>query len=80
MPLDTLQQFLGWCTAISFALLAIMTVAMWTMRSAAQGIHSRMFGLGEDDLQRAYFQYLAQFKIAAIIFNLVPYLALRMMA
>jgi len=32
------------------------------------------------DLARAYFQYLAQFKIAVIVFNLAPYIAMRLMA
>jgi hypothetical protein len=40
-------------------------------------LHAKMFGLSEEDLSRAYFQYLAQYKIAIFVFNLAPYLALR---
>jgi hypothetical protein len=36
-----------------------------------------MFGLSEDALSRAHFQYLAQYKVAIFVFNLAPYLALR---
>jgi hypothetical protein len=36
-----------------------------------------MFDLAEADLSRAYFQYLAQYKILIFVFNLMPYLALR---
>ena len=43
-------------------------------------LHGRMLGLSEDDLSRAYFQYLAQYKIAVFVFNLAPYLALRIVA
>jgi Family of unknown function (DUF6868) len=39
-----------------------------------------MFGLSEADLSRAYFQYLAQYKIAIFVLNLVPYVALEFMA
>ena len=43
-------------------------------------IHGSMFGLEEVEISRQYFQYLAQFKIAVLVFNLVPYIALRIMA
>ena len=42
--------------------------------------HSALFGLDEKDLGRAYFQYLAQYKIAIIVLNIAPYLALRIIA
>ena len=38
-----------------------------------------MFGLDQEDVLESYFTYLANFKIAIIVFNLVPYLSLRMM-
>ena len=40
-------------------------------------LHAGMFGLAEADLARAYFQYLAQYKIATFVFNIAPYFALR---
>jgi hypothetical protein len=40
-------------------------------------LHAKMFGLSEENLSRAYFQFLAQYEIAIIVFNLAPYLALR---
>ena len=43
-------------------------------------IHSNFFSLREDDLRRAYFDYLARYKIAIFIFNLAPYGALKLMA
>jgi hypothetical protein len=36
--------------------------------------------MDEKDLGRAYFQYLAQYKIAIIVLNIAPYLALRIIA
>ena len=43
-------------------------------------LHASLFGLSEGDWSRAYFQYLAQYKIAILVFNLAPYLALRIVA
>jgi hypothetical protein len=42
-------------------------------------IHARMFGVSEGDLPRIYFQYMAQYKTAVFVLNLVPYVALKML-
>ncbi len=73
---ETLREFLGWCTVINGAMLLIVSMFAGPMRGLIQGMHTRMFGLSEEDLSRAYFQYVAQYKIAILVFNLVPYLAL----
>ena len=78
--LESLTTFFGWCSVISTGVLVLTSAALLLMRGLIAGIHARMFGMTEADVSRAYFQYLAQFKIAVIVFNLVPYIALRMMA
>jgi hypothetical protein len=35
--------------------------------------------LSEVDLLRAYFQYMAQYKIVVLVFFLAPYVALKLM-
>ena len=79
MTIESVREFLGWCTAINLGILAITSIAMLPCRSWIIGLHGKMFGLDETSLNRAYFQYLANFKIAVIVFNLVPYLSLRIM-
>ena len=78
--LETLTAFLGWCTLINFGLLIIAAVAIVLMRGSISGIHSSMFRLEQNELSSAYFQYLANYKILIIVFNLVPYLALRIIS
>ena len=78
--METLTTFLGWCTAINFGMLLVASIMLAFMRGGMSKIHGKMFELSEVDLSRAYFQYLAQYKIAIFVFNLVPYVALRMMA
>ena len=77
MSAEALTALLGWTAIINIAILLISTLAVVSMRGTIIGIHSRLFGLDEKDLGRAYFQYLAQFKIAIIVLNIAPYLALR---
>ena len=78
--LEAVTSFFGWTTAINFVLLFVSSIMMITMRRAISRIHGRMFGLETTDLSRAYFQYLAQYKIAIIVFSLTPYIALKCMA
>ncbi len=78
--LDAITTFFGWTTAINFVLLFVLTITMIVARDAISRIHGRMFGLEPADLSRAYFQYIAQFKIAIIVFSLTPYVALKLMA
>jgi hypothetical protein len=80
MNIDQLTTFLGWAAIINIGLLLLSTVALLALRRPITQIHAHLFGLDEKDLGRAYFQYLAQFKIATIVFTIAPYLALRIIA
>jgi len=80
ISIEALTTFLGWSTVINFAILMITALLLIFMRGSISKIHTRMYGLSEKDLMRAYFQYLAQYKIAVIVFNMVPYIALKIMA
>ena len=78
--IETLTTFLGWTSVINFGMLIIASIFLTLMRSSISTIHSKLSGLSETDLSRAYFQFLAQYKMAIIVLNLVPYLALKIMA
>lgn len=80
VTLVELRELLGWASIINIAILLLSTLGVIAMRGAIAGIHSRLFGLDEKDLGRAYFQYLAQYKIAIIVLNIAPYIGLRIMA
>jgi hypothetical protein len=75
--MQTIREVLGWSTALNLGFLIFATAVLVVAGAPIKRLHAKMFGLSEDDLSRAYFQYLAQYKIAILVFNLVPYLALR---
>ncbi len=78
--LETLTAVLGWCTVLNSVLLALAALLTMAMRDSMIRIHARMFGVSEADLLRAYFQYMARYKIAILVLNLTPYLALKIIA
>lgn len=77
--LQTLTEFLGWASVINICILFISSIVLILMRESIMRIHSKMFGLDAAHLSSAYLQYLTQYKIAIFIFNLVPYIALKIM-
>ena len=77
LTLDTLTSLLGWSTLINMGFLMFATLALVLFKNSITILHGSLFGLDPGDLKRAYFQYLAQYKIVIIVFNLVPYLVLR---
>ena len=80
MTIEVITKFLGWTTVVNVGILLFSTVMLVAMRGTITTIHSRLFGLDEKDLGRAYFQYLGQYKIAIIVLNIAPYIALRIVA
>lgn len=80
MTNETLTELLGWASVVNIALLFISTIMVIAIRGPISKIHSSLFGLDEKDLGRAYFQYIAQYKIAIIVLNIAPYIALKIMA
>ncbi|MBN2647855.1 MAG: hypothetical protein JXR44_08720 [Thiotrichales bacterium] len=80
MSIEMLTEFLGWLSIINIAILLLSSLSLIAMRRTITQIHAKLFGLNEQDLGRLYFQYLAQYKIAVMVLNIAPYLALKLMS
>ena len=79
MSLKTLKTFFFWMTVINFLILLISTVGVVALTQEMKVIHSQMFQVPSDDLSQIYLEYLAWYKLLWMIFNLVPYISLRVM-
>lgn len=75
--LDNFTKFFGWCTVINVILYIFSAIMVIFMNGPISQIHAMIFGLTEVDVLHTYFQYLGQYKIAIFVFNLVPYIALK---
>ena len=78
--LQALTTFLGWCSVINVIALLVASLMLMLMRNFVAGIHGKMFGVSAEKMSLAYVQYLSNYKIAIIILNIVPYVALRIMS
>ena len=77
--ISVITEFLGWCSIINIVLLTLTAVFVVFFRGCIVNIHSKMFGLDKEKLPLLYFRYLANYKIAIIVFNIVPYIAFKIM-
>ncbi len=79
MTQDALTAFFGWMTVLNYGLLALMGLSLLALQGWASNLHARMFGLDTAVVRAAYFRFLANYKILATVFSLVPWLALKLM-
>jgi hypothetical protein len=78
--MNTLTEFLGWCSIINISILFLSTIALAVARKPVSRIHSKMFGVSETDLPLTYMQYPGNYKIAIIVLNIVPYITLKIIS
>ena len=79
MTHEFLTTFFGWMATLNIAVLLFTTVMILLLQDWIAGIHGRMFQMDRADVKRAYFRYLANYKILTLIFCIVPWLALKLM-
>lgn len=78
MTITELTELFGWMSVINVAILMFSTVSLILTRRLILRLHSRLFGVREEGLAQMYVQYLANFKLAVIVLNIVPYIALKL--
>lgn len=80
MSLAQLQEFLLWCTLINMGLLLFWFLMFSLARNWVYRLHSRWFKLSPESFDRIHYSAMVFFKISVILFNLIPYVALHLVA
>ena len=78
MDITTLTHFLGWCLGINIGLYLVSVIMVCFFKQLSMGLHKKLFNVSDDFLTQSYFNYLARYKLLIIVFNLVPYMVLRL--
>ncbi len=74
-----ITEFFGWCAVINISLLAVMAISLSVAGDWVAGIHASLYSVPRERLPEIYFRYLAHFKLVVLIFNITPYVALKLM-
>jgi hypothetical protein len=77
MTLEIIRDMLAWCTFINWIFLLWWLVFFIAAHDWMYRIHSKWFNISVDKFDTIHYSGMAFFKIAILLFNLVPYLALR---
>jgi len=77
MTLITIRSMLAWCTVINMGLLLWWFLIFFFARDWIYRVHSRWYQIPRDRFDAIHYAGIAFFKILILMFNLVPYLALR---
>jgi len=77
MSVELVREVLGWCSLINLGLLLWWFLFLSLAHDWTYRVHSRWFKLSPERFDAIHYAGMAFFKIAVIVFNLAPYLALR---
>lgn len=79
MDIQNLAIFFGWTSVVSMVILTVSSLMLLALKDIIAPRHAKMFGLKQADVLKIYFDYLGRFKALVIVFNIAPYIALRIM-
>jgi hypothetical protein len=75
-----LSEFFMWMTIINALIIVLTAVLFLLLKDVAVRIHGKMFGISPEAISIALYGYLGVFKVVFIVFNLVPWLALKIIS
>lgn len=77
--LETLRTFFGWTVIVHAAVMLFAYGLIMLAGDFARSVHAKAFGLSDHELQRAYFQFFAWYKLGIWLFAIGPWVALHLM-
>ncbi len=80
MSIETIRSFLLGCIGINYGILLLWFLAFMSVHDFMHRLHARWFRLSVEQFDAIHYSGMAVYKIGILLLNLVPYLALRMVA
>lgn len=77
--LQTWTSFFGWLTVVNIGIYLLIVIALGFMRDFAYRLNAKIFRLSEEDVARATFRYIANYKLLTTVFCFTPWLVLKLM-
>lgn len=77
--IEQLTEFFGWTSVLVIGYLILAAVIIVFFKGMIISIHSKFFNIDKTVIELKYFEFLSNFKVAAMILVVLPYLALKIM-
>jgi hypothetical protein len=78
MTVDAVQAFLLWCVVVNYGILLLWFLAFWFGHDWMFRLHRRWFHMTMERFDTIHYVCMAVYKLGILLFNLAPYLALRL--
>lgn len=80
MDLSQVTAVFGWMLVINLGVYTLAAVLIVFARDWTSKLEARITGIAAEKWPQIFVDYLSRYKIAIMVFNLAPYLALRIVA
>ena len=77
MDIQKLTKFIMWCSIINGAILVLSVIGIVLGPDIGLDLQSKLFNIPRETLNVALYLFLGLFKIVWLVFNVTPYVALR---
>ena len=78
MTLEVFTSFLAWCTLVNLVFLLIWFFFLTAGGGWVRRMHGKWFALSDTEFAAIHYKAIAYFKLLWVMFNLTPYLVLRL--
>jgi len=78
MTIESAQAFLLWCLVINYGILLLWFLVFWFGHDWMFRLHSRWFYLSKERFDSIHYASMVAYKLGILLFNLTPYVALRL--
>ncbi len=80
MDIQTLTTFFMWCTILNVALLLLSSLMCICAADWAYRMHSKLFSISKETFNVVIYSFIALYKLLVIVFILIPYVTLLIIA
>ena len=78
--IGTLATFFGWCTVINIGMVLLFLLICGLFHEGIAELLGKIFGVPKEEAKATLFRVLQQYRLMVVVLNLVPYIALKIMA
>ncbi|MCS5540591.1 MAG: hypothetical protein VCA40_04080 [Roseibacillus sp.] len=78
ITIENLRTLLGWCAVINMAIMLGWFLAVVFAHNFMLRMHTRWFRISEERFDEIHYTLMGHYKLAVILFILVPYLVLKL--
>ena len=77
MTTETLRHFFGWCAIINYSVLIVWVLLYLAAYTPLKNLTQRLIKVSDETFDSSNYWGMVIFKLAIWMFNITPYLALR---